>query len=402
MGCYVVHMLRGTEGPIRRHGPAKGSERRGFGRIRRERSGRYSAAYTGPDTALHKAPQTFEAKDDAITWLTGERKLIDLDAWTPPADRVAAKANKGKTFGAYAEDWLESRRTKRGPLKPRTRADYRRLLDRHLLPTFKDKPLRSITSDDVKSWHDSMNAQTPTERAHAYQLLRAILATAADPKVKLIRENPCSIEGAGQVERAHKVEIASLDELAVIVETMQPERLKLAVLLAAWCALRYGEIAELRRKDVKVKAGRIVVARGVTWPNGEATVGTPKSKAGIREVSVPPHLLPMVRQHLEDHVEPSPDALLFPAANGGHMHPRTFGKRFATAREAAGRPDLHFHDLRHTGGTMAAYTGATIAELMARLGHSTPAAAMRYQNVAKDRDKAIAAALSEMAKGSAS
>ena len=67
------------------------------------------------------------------------------------------------------------------------------------------------------------------------------------------------------------------------------------------------------------------------------------------------------------------------------------------AREAAGRPDLRFHDLRHTGAVLAAATGATLAELMARLGHSTVAAAMRYQHAAADRDKAIAEALSKLA-----
>ena len=72
---------------------------------------------------------------------------------------------------------------------------------------------------------------------------------------------------------------------------------------------------------------------------------------------------------------------------------------FYPARSAAGRPGLRFHDLRHTGAVLAAATGATLAELMARLGHSTVSAAMRYQHAAEDRDKAIAAALSELAAG---
>ena len=63
----------------------------------------------------------------------------------------------------------------------------------------------------------------------------------------------------------------------------------------------------------------------------------------------------------------------------------------------AGRPDLRFHDLRHTGAVLAAQTGATLAELMGRLGHSTSSAAMRYQHAAADRDKAIAEALSRLA-----
>ena len=67
------------------------------------------------------------------------------------------------------------------------------------------------------------------------------------------------------------------------------------------------------------------------------------------------------------------------------------------AREAAGRPDLRWHDLRHTGAVLAAATGASLAELMARLGHSTVGAAMRYQHAASERDQIIAAALSRLA-----
>ena len=88
---------------------------------------------------------------------------------------------------------------------------------------------------------------------------------------------------------------------------------------------------------------------------------------------------------------------MFPAFQGGHLHQATAQQIFAKAREAAGRPDLRFHDLRHTGAVLAAATGATLAELMARLGHSTVGAAMRYQHVAEDGDQRIAAALSKLA-----
>lgn len=392
-------MLSDLEAHGRRRGPDKGADRRGFGRLRRERSGRWSAAYIGPDNRLHRAATTFDAKDNAVAWLAGERKLLDLDSWTPPADRRASKPTaKGMTLREYSEDWLENRRTNRGPIKPRTRADYRRLLDRHVLPVLGERPLVRITSDEVNMWYLSLNSKTPTERAHAYQLLRAILATAAEPKVKLISQNPCQIEGAGQVSRAHEVRTASVDELLAITAAM-PERLQLAVLLGAWCALRYGEIAELRRKDIDLRHEVIRVRRGVTWPDGMATVGSPKSKAGLRDVHVPPHTVSIIRAHLNEHTATGPEALLFPALSGGHLHPRTFGKAFDKARESAGRSDLHFHDLRHTGAVLAAQTGATLAELMARLGHSTPGAAMRYQHAAADRDREIAQRLSAMAAG---
>jgi integrase len=108
----------------------------------------------------------------------------------------------------------------------------------------------------------------------------------------------------------------------------------------------------------------------------------------------------MLKEHLASMPMRGQDALLFPAADGvSHLAPSTLYRVFYPARQAAGRPDLRWHDLRHTGAVLAAQTGATLAELMGRLGHSTPQAALRYQHVAQGRDAEIAAALSRLADG---
>ncbi len=70
------------------------------------------------------------------------------------------------------------------------------------------------------------------------------------------------------------------------------------------------------------------------------------------------------------------------------------GQQRALAGPAVAPPaDLHVHDLRHTGSTRSAQTGATLREVMARIGHSSPRAAMIYQHASRDRDQAIADAL---------
>ena len=241
-----------------------------------------------------------------------------------------------------------------------------------------------------------MGEGTPTARAHAYGLLRTILADAVQRR--LIDYNPCHLRGAGNVKRARRIEPATLPELAALTEAM-PERYRLMVLLAAWCGLRFGELTELRRRDIDLTHRVVKIRRAVVRVDGEFIVGTPKSDAGVRDVSIPPHLLPLVKAHLADNITGGRDGLLFPAAGdpSRHLAPSSLYRVFYKAREAAGRPDLRFHDLRHTGAVLAASTGATLAELMARLGHSTAGAALVYQHAAQDRDRVIAEALSGLA-----
>lgn len=180
-----------------------------------------------------------------------------------------------------------------------------------------------------------------------------------------------------------------------------PEKYRPMVMLSSWCGLRFGEVTELRRKDLDLTNAVIRVRRGVVRANGERIVGTPKSEAGTRDVAIPPHLIPMLQAHRDSLSLRGRDALLFPAADGvSHIAPSTLYRVFYPAREAAGRPDLRWHDLRHTGAVLAAQTGATLAELMGRLGHSTPAAALRYQHAAQGRDAQIARRLSEIAQHS--
>jgi integrase len=373
--------------------------RRGFGRIRKcQPSGRYQASYIGPDDKLYKAPETFLAKVDAEGWLTDRRREIDRELWSPPATTTQKKAKRAAEikFGGYAKRWVEMRTVKGRPLRPRTREHYESVLEDHIYPTFKTKAVRDITMESVDRWYAKTATDAPTVRAHAYSLLRTILETARK-RDRLIDANPCEIVGAGSTERKSKTKPATFAELDTIISEM-PERLAPMVVLAAWCALRPGELVELRRSDVNVEDGVIHVRRGAVRVKGGWEIGPPKSAAGIRDVTIPPHVLPVIKAHLaSEHVGPADDALLFAPQRGDRLQPSTLNRHFYKAREKAKRPDLRFYDLRHTGATLAAQTGATLAELMVRMGHSTPAAAMRYQHAAHGRDKVIAEAMSKLA-----
>jgi integrase len=365
--------------------------RRAFGHVRKRASGRWQASYIGPDLVRHTAPHTFDAKQDADAWLVDEHRRITADTWTLPARR-GSPASRPNTVRSYAEDWLAGR-----DLRPRTLAHYRALLDSRILPGLGDLEVKRLSPPVIRSWYATLDAGTPTMRAHSYSLLRGILAAAVQDG--LLPSNPCHLRGAGATKRARQIKPLSLDELAALVQAM-PAKYRAAVLLSCWCSLRFGELTELRRRDVDLKAGVIHVRRAVAWVDSKPVVGKSKTAAGARDVAIPPHLIPALKAHLDDHAQWGRDGLLFPSPQGMHLTTSTLYASFWPARRKIGREDVSWHGLRHTGATLAALSGATLAELMSRLGHTTPAAAMIYQHAAAGRDAQIAAALSRLSEAS--
>ncbi|ETB31468.1 tyrosine-type recombinase/integrase [Mycobacterium avium] len=370
---------------------AKAREKRTFATIRRLPSKRYQVRYTGPDGVRRNAPRTFAARIDAEAWVVAKRREIDAEVWQPDEDKP-----QPITFAAYATDWLVNRQVAGRPIKARTRRHYQQILDGHLLPWFASKQLAAITGRDVRAWYAATLTDRPTMRAHAYSLLHTIMGTAVTDE--LIEANPCRIAGAGTAKRARTIRPASIAEIEALTAKMPP-RLAPMVTCAAWCALRLGETLELRRRDIDLDAGIIRIRRAVVRVGGHLVVDTPKSTSGVRDVAIPPHLIERFRDHLVNHTAAGPDALLFPSSvdPGRWLQAKALYVDFHRARDEIGRPDLRWHDLRHSGAVLAAATGATLAELMARLGHSTPSAAMRYQHAAQGRDLQIAAALSKLA-----
>jgi integrase len=368
-------------------------DKRSFATIRKLPSGRFQVRYTGPDGLRHTAPSTFAARIDAEGFIVGKRRDIDRNVWDESDD----DKRESVTFGAYASGWLAGRQVAGRPIKTRTREHYQSILDDHLLEPFGARQLAAIRPKDVRDWYSVTLMDRPTLRSHAYSLLRTILGSAVNDE--LIDSNPCRIVGASRAKRVHKIRPASVDELATLTSAM-PERLRMMVTLASWCALRFGETVELRRGDIDLSDEVIRIRRAAVRTNGGTyDITTPKSDAGIRDVAIPPHIVPQIEDHMARFVASKRDSLLFPSTTGAHIQPSTVGRHWYKARTAAGREDLRWHDLRHSGAVLAAATGASLAELMARLGHSTPQAAMRYQHAAQGRDREIAALLSKLAVG---
>jgi integrase len=359
------------------------SKRRQFGYVRKLRSGRYSASYVGPSGARHFAPDTFRTMADANRWLALVEADLSRGTWVD--DRAALV-----TFGSYARAVLRDS----PKIGIRWRETCERNLRLHLAPLL-DVPLRALTPTRVREWYAAAlrGPGGRTSIAQSYRFMRMVMNTAV--REGLMVRNPCMVPGAGVV-RASERPVASPAEVVALVEAITP-RYRTAVLIAAWCGLRRGEIAGLLVDDVDLAARTITVRRNrvepLSLPAG-ASDRDPKTQAGRRTVAVPPHLIPVLRLHLEQYAGPE---RLFISRDGSPLRGNTLYQAFVRARGKVGLDELTIHDLRHTGATLAAQAGASLADLMKRLGHSSMAAARRYMHAVDGRDQEIAKALSRLA-----
>jgi integrase len=356
-------------------------KRRHFGRVRKLPSGRYQARYLGPDGQLRPAPHTFRTKTDADDWLADKQTELRRGDWHDP--------DAGKVpFGEYAAAWIKERE-----LTSTTRQLYGSLLRHHLEPAFGAVNVTEISPPLVRRWRaDKLASGTgPTTVAKAYALLRAIMGTAVADQ--MIRRNPCTIKGASTVHTPERP-TATVQEVYDLADAIQP-RYRALVLMAGFLGLRWGELVGLHRRDVDLDHGAVRVRRAVAeLNNGQREIKAPKSAAGKRTVSIPAAIIPDIRDHLKRYAEPGADGRIFVGAKGATPRRNHFNRLWRKACEDAGIKGLHFHDLRHTGNTLAASTGASTRELMSRMGHSTARAALIYQHASADRDRLIADALS--------
>ncbi|MDO5698607.1 MAG: site-specific integrase [Dermatophilus congolensis] len=342
--------------------------------------------YTGPDGLRRSMEETFRTKSDAeAAWSLLSADLA-LGRWVAPeAARISV--------GEYALRWIKQR----SHLADRTRELYRSLLRLHVSPYLGRVLIRDLNPMMVRKWRQDLvtNGAGVSTQAKAYSLLRAVMSTAVDDD--LIQKNPCRVKGGG-VERTPERPILDLAQVGKLADAIEP-RLRLLVLLAVFGSLRWGELMALTREDIDLDEMTVHVRRSVAEVGGKLVVKQPKTAAGVRTVSLPEALRPELAAHLEAYAESGDGGRVFVGVRGSTLRRSNFAPIWKAARTAAELPDgLHLHDLRHTGNHLAATSGASTRELMARMGHASMRAALIYQHATAERDKAIADALNALYK----
>lgn len=358
------------------------SATRQFGTIRKLPSGRFQARHSHLGKQVG-AKDTFATKTDARRWLSNiETDLARGDHFDESAGRVR--------FGVYALRWLEER-----ALRPRTREMYESQLRKWILPTFELVTLNDVVTRDVRSWRAGLLQTHLAENSVAkiYRLFRTIMETAVEDG--MIRANPVKLKGAAK-EKVHLRPEVTFKDVVRLAEVIEPQFSAL-VWAAATSGLRFGELTALRRSDVDPETGQLRVLRSLAFVKGAGPVfGPPKTESGERMVSLDSTTLEILRKHMDTFTESGGDALVFRSVKGCPLLNRYFHPSWTRAkRNAEVNPEIRFHDLRHLAGTTAASAGASTKEIMARLGHSTPDASLRYLKATEARDAEIAAGMGD-------
>lgn len=356
--------------------------RRRFGAIRRLPSGRFHASFIDPDGRRQAAPETYRTETDAARYLDRVERDIQRGHWIPDAGLGR------RTLRECCEAYLEE--------NPRVGLRWaetcRRNMRLHLVELL-DMPIVNITPPVVRAWHAKALRGNGgrTSISQSYRLMRSVLNVAVQDGA--IVRNPCNIPGAG-AQRSPERKIATPAQVARLVEATTP-RFRAAVVLAAWCGLRRGEICALRTVEVDLDRGLVRVRHNWVELLEEPTrfEKDPKSDAGKRTVTIPPHVLPALQTHA-DHFAGT--EYFFVDRYGNRVRSNAIYQAFVRARKKVG-VEISFHDLRHTGQSLAAATGASLVDLKKRLGHSSTAAAQRYMHAVEGRDAQIAQALSQLA-----
>lgn len=346
------------------------------------------------------ADQTFATTADARAFLATVEADILRRTYRAPR-RVS------ETLAAFGARWVERRPGLKDSTRHQYGIDFRRHIEPHLGPMLLDQ----IEPDRVRAWHAALSADLRARLggtgeegrsragrrdgaatvARSYRLLRAILQTAVDDE--LLLRNPCRLSGAGEPRSGERPTL-SVAELVALASAV-PARYRAVVLMAGFSGLRAGELAALRIRDLHLEGAvpSVKVTRRLYRVAGRITVDVPKSDAGGRTVVLPAFVWADLQRHFAEHrSDAGPDDLVFLTA-GGREILDTYSQILHRGLDKIGRGDCRGHDLRHSAMTAAAEHGATLATLMQMAGHSTPAAAQRYQHATAEHARRVAVAM---------
>ncbi len=289
-------------------------------------------------------------------------------------------------FEKYSIELINSRSA---TLTPETVRNYLYILKKHLAPTFGSKSLKDITPVMVRRWYNSL-PDAPIRRA-SYTLLRSILRQAVEDGEVL--RNVANIRGAAK-DTTKKRPAYSLADVSMLREMAGKEsQMSTLLLFLAGTGTRIGEAVSMTWGDIDFQTGAVTVDKHETRVAGVVDGTKHHGKEG-RVITAPQPVLDALQRLRATREASDPGSPVWLNTKGNRLTYTTFHRDFTSLKKSVGLDGLRAHDIRHTHLTEFAQH-ATMAELMARGGHTDHRSALRYQHPSLERDAEIAAKLAE-------
>lgn len=317
--------------------------------------------------------------------------------------RQSQLPNAGKlTLGEYLTTWLEQASQR---LRPKTLADYRRLVERHIAPQpIAAMRLTKLTGLRLATCYTQLAKAGVSAfvRRQVHALLHKALADAV--KWGLLVSNPASGVDKPKPQPQER-QLWTAEQVATFLAAVDGQYADLfAFLLASGC--RLGEALGLRWSDVDWPTGTVCIQRQVTEVNGRPVEGPPKSKAGVRRIALPTWgLAALERQQARvrqwqlqsDNAFASGWQRCFPTPKGTVPEASNLRRAFLAVCDRLGLPRVRLHDLRHISLSLLAQSGISVKDLQRRAGHSSPTLTLQvYVHASQDGDRRAAAVLENL------
>jgi integrase len=313
---------------------------------------RYAVRYRKPNRR-QTMKRGFRTKRDAERFASEVEVSKDRGQYIDPRDARV-------TIGELGPGWL-SRQTH---LKPSSYRPLEIAWRVHVEPAWASHRLGDVAHTEIQNWVSEMGK---TRGATTVQRALAVLSGILEEAVRdrRILSSPCKgVKTPRKVKKPHTY----LTHAQVHALAHEAGPLSAAVLVMAYCGLRWGEMAALRVMDVDLPRRRLSIEQNAVEVGHKFVVGTPKSHER-RTVPFPELLEAGLKKACDNKL---PSALVFPAPDGDFMHNNTRGW-FAGAVKRSGTPRITPHGLRHTAASLAISAGANVKAVQRMLGHASAA-----------------------------
>ncbi|MCI9513439.1 MAG: site-specific integrase [Oscillospiraceae bacterium] len=299
-------------------------------------------------------------------------------------DRQAAlEAAKIKTLRQYTDGVFMPR--KELSFSENSKANYRQMLDKHILPVLGNIPMGEITPAMLDSLLLNFQKQgyAHSSCAKMHMILGGIFKMAR--KDSTISSNPMELVDCPAARKDEHIQDESekaftVQELTYILDCLQHEPLKWQayVHLVSDTGLRRGEACGLQWADVDWKSSTITVRHNLQYTKSAGVYLTNPKNGKARTVDIGPDVIELLKQLRTEQATKCISKYVFSQESSPEpMNPQTPTRYFKKPEKRYGIKDFHPHKLRHTSASISLTHGGDLVSVSQRLGHSDTAVTLR-------------------------